>query len=117
MTKKQLKKLVLESYTGNNLNEKTVEKIAGFLNRKELKQYIKALKLKENKMSVTISLPHNATTGEKSLVKNLFPAKKLIFKVDPSLILGFEVIDNDFMYNINLRNTLENLVTYVSSYD
>ncbi|MDE2590552.1 MAG: hypothetical protein KGL95_12915, partial [Patescibacteria group bacterium] len=57
MTKKQIKTLVVESYTRDQLDENKVNRIAKVLSRKDLKTYIRGLKLEEKKRVVTVALP------------------------------------------------------------
>lgn len=115
MTRKIIKKLVIASYTNNNLDSKKVDKIVGLLNRKELKAYIKAIKNYESAKSVTLVTPD--LTNDKSYadeLKKLFPDKKILFAKDKSLLAGIRIIDNDTIYDFNLENTLQNLVSYIN---
>lgn len=120
MTKKQIDKLVLESFTGNNLNLKKVEKVALQISRKDLKSYIRALKDWQRRNSIDI-----IATNEKykknlnhEMVKKIFPKKKIIYSIDPTLITGMRIVDADMVYDFNLKNTLENIVEHIrSQYD
>ncbi len=117
MVKKYVKQLALASYTKNELDSKKVKKIVGFLNKNNLKQYIKELKLLENRKTITILSPSfNKKTEEviKKQFAKAFPDKKIIVNSDPSLILGVKVIENDLIYDLSLRNTLDNLSIYIN---
>ncbi|MBI4084867.1 MAG: hypothetical protein HY431_03090 [Candidatus Levybacteria bacterium] len=113
MTKKFLQQLVLASYTNDQLDQITVNKIASFLHRGELKDYIRALKTNERKRSVVITsvLPLNREEEEK--MKQVYPDKKIIILSDPSLLLGLRIQDNDTIYQLNLRDSLERIREYV----
>src|SRR3972149_10838978 len=113
MKKKQIKKLAITSYTKGELDYKKVKKNIKFLNRSELKLYIKAIKNYENIKTITVFVPSIA--GKKNILKDLkkiFPKKRIIFKKDESLIAGIRIIDNDIVYDTNIKNTLENLVYF-----
>ncbi|MFH1833102.1 MAG: hypothetical protein ABH816_02945 [Candidatus Levyibacteriota bacterium] len=113
MTKKHIKKLILESYTKNNLDQKKVERIAERLTRKELKHYIKALKNLELQRSVIVSSPRPLKGENIKNLKNMFGSKKIIYNLDPNLILGMRIQDNDILYEMDLKNTLDDLAKYI----
>lgn len=113
MTKKQLNQLVLYSYDNKVLNPKKVEAIAKTLKRRELKQYIKALKNWENKISVGVFLPYLPKQKEEKMLKKLFPDKKLVYNLDPSLILGLKIIDNDNVYETSLKDNFNRLLSHL----
>lgn len=113
MTKRQLNKLALESYSQNALDPKKVEKIVKTLKRKELKLYIRILKNLESQRSIIISLPKPPKEKNKKILAAIYPDKKIVYDVDPSLILGMKVTDKDMVYQMNLKNTLNNLVSYL----
>lgn len=116
MTSKLIKKLVLSSYTKNKLDDKKVFKIAGSLKRSELKQYIKGIKNSENSRTVTILTPQSPIREDfLKRVKNMFPDKQIVVKKDDSLIAGIKIIDNDTIYDFNMQNMLENLVSYINA--
>ena len=112
MTHKQIDKLVLESYTGEDISAKRVEKITCGISRKDLKMYIRALKNWERKTSVEILIPDEKYKKNinLSMIKSLFPKKKIKYTIDSSLITGIKIINQDMVYDFNLKNTLENIV-------
>ncbi|MCL5439047.1 MAG: hypothetical protein M1268_03590 [Patescibacteria group bacterium] len=114
MTKKQFRLLAEASYTKNKLDSKKVEKIVKLLPRKDTKMYIKALKNKENKTTVSITLPRQPKKQIEKLFKNMYPNKKIIYNIDSSLIVGVKVIDNDLVYEENLKDTLRQIADFVS---
>lgn len=117
MNKKQIKQLAAESYKGINLDPVKAEKISNLLKREDLKQYIKFLKDFERKNSVIVTLPKEPNTQDQKVFKNLFPDKKILYNVDKSLVLGARIIDNDIVYETSVKNTLDNLLNHISTYD
>jgi len=113
MTKKFLQQLVLASYTKDELDQAKINKIASLLDRGELKDYIRALKVNERKRSVVIisALPLSKNDEEK--MKQIYPHKKIITLADPSLLLGLRIQDNDTIYQLNLHDSLERIREYV----
>lgn len=117
MTRKYIKKLSLASYTKNELDSKKVKRIAGFLTRNNLKQYIKELKLLENQKTITILTPSVGKTAQNNIKKKfakIYADKKIIIEDDPSLLLGVKVVDNDLIYDLSLKNTLDNLTMHIN---
>lgn len=115
MKKKQLKELVKVSYKGNNLVEENVEKIGGSLSRKELKKYIKALKDWEKKITVVVTMSKAPTTDERNKIENFFNDKKIVYEIDPSLIAGIKIVNNDeWVYDLNVKNSLERMIEEIS---
>lgn len=117
MTKKQIKNIVLESYNNEMLDEKKVEHVARILQRGELKEYIRELKAYEKKKSLVVSIPYNPIEKEKEKFQKLFPNKKIVYIIDPSLLLGAKIINDDYVHGLNVKNTLDNLVTYIDDYE
>jgi len=115
MTKKIIKKLALESYTNGNLDSKKVDKISTYLERSDLKIYIKAIKNYENSRTVILLSP--TLSVKTDLIKEigkLFPVKKIVIKKDEALIAGIRIINGDSVYDFNIQNTLKNLVSYAN---
>lgn len=109
MNKKNIKKLVQASYNKKNLDIKNINKIASLLKRADLKRYIKALKTNEIKSTVFIEMPKIYKDGYHNFFKKKFPDKKIVYSVNPSLLLGVKIIDLDTVYEMNLSNVLNNL--------
>lgn len=115
MTKKIIKKLAVESYTKESLDSKKVDRIVKQLGKSDLKLYIKAIKNYESNKTVILLLP--SISDKTSLikeVKKLFPQKRIVIKIDESIIAGIRIIDGDNIYDFNLQNTLENLVSHIN---
>lgn len=110
-----LNQLMISSFKNMYLDKQKVFKIAKYLKRSELKQYIKALIAQEKAITVRIVLPQEIKQQNKVLFSKIFEDKKLIFDADPSLIIGLKVVNNDLVYDLSLLNTLKNLASYISS--
>lgn len=109
---KKIKELVLASLTANSLDPKKIEEIAGYLERKNLKLYIRALKNWQRQRNVIVTLPKLADKESQNNLKKIFPDKQIINEIDPSLLIGINIIDCDLVYNLSLKNQLEDIVSY-----
>lgn len=117
MERKVLLELVQRSYTKGELDEDTVKRIAALLPRKTLKAYIKALKFFEKKRTVTIAVSSTSVLDEKELM-HYFPNKKVEMILDPSLLAGLHIEQDDIVYDYNLKQRLEQAVQEtVENYD
>lgn len=114
MTKRLLQQLVLVSYDNNKLDPEKVDEIAKRLDKRDLKAYIRALKLMEQQKKVYVALP-SASVYNKSRkdLASSFPEKELVFEEDPSLLLGIRLIDNDMVYEVSLENKLKKILDEV----
>ena len=116
MNSKKINKLIAVSYKNNSLDRKKVNKIASLISKHDLKKYINGLKLEEKKKNLIISSP----IDNQDLIKfdKLFPNKKIIFKKDPSLMLGMRIVNNDIVYEFTLKNSLDKILNYIEqNYD
>ncbi len=79
MKKKQIEQLVLQSYSGENLDIKRVEKLTSQISRRDLKMYIRALKNWGTKHSVEIFISEAKYRNYLKLatIKTAFPKKKV----------------------------------------
>ncbi len=112
MKRQTLKQMVIGSYSDGELDARKINKIADLLTKKELRLYIKALKNweRENKIIVEV-----ASKGGFDLdgIQELFPDKKLVVTVDPSLLLGMRLYNNDDIFEMSLKNTLEKVTEHI----
>ena len=116
MTKRLIKKLATASFTNENLSFTKINRIVKFLNRSELKAYIKDVK--NYRDSKTIILITSKLLEKDRLIKDLnklFPDKKILLKEDKSLIAGIKIINKDIIYESNIKNTLQNLVSFINN--
>lgn len=120
MQTKKIKKLAEMTYSGNKINEKIVKLASGKLKKSELKVYLKSLKNMQKKKVLKVYVPSKKLISrdiENRLVK-FFKNKELNFIEDKSLIAGIRVVDNDMIYELNLKDSFENLIEYIQrSYD
>lgn len=116
MDNKLIKKLAKASYIDSRVDEKKVERIAPNLNRKQLKEYIKALKNLESKFTVYIDHSSELRGNIKKEIEELFPNKRAIFRKNEDLIMGIKITENDIVGNINLRNSLDQITKYFEKY-
>jgi F0F1-type ATP synthase delta subunit len=109
MTKKFINKLVSASYKKDELDSESVKKIASLLSRRDLKAYIRSLKLSEKARAISLVLPMKSVYN-KTTFEALFQGKQITVSEDPSLLLGLKIIDNDMVYDMTLKDRLENFV-------
>lgn len=106
MTKRQIKKLAEQSY--KQLDEKKIEKITSLLSRKDLKEYVRQLRLLVKAQQVIIALPNlKSYNTNNNFFEDLFKGKQIIYQEDPSLLLGAQITDNDMVYDLSLKSRLE----------
>jgi hypothetical protein len=107
-----IQKLVVVSYTDGDLNAEIVEKIAPRLTRTQLKSYIHCLKDAEKRSTVIVESSSDIRTRDVEELHKLF-GKKIKARTNPDLLLGLRITDNDDVYNMNLKNSLERITDYV----
>jgi F0F1-type ATP synthase delta subunit len=117
VTNKHLKALIQKSYNGEQLEENVVRAIADQLNRKMLKSYIRLLKKEEKKRVVLVTTPRPLTEEERAKVAELFPKKRVIENIEPKMISGIKLIENDQEYEMNLNQTFHDIIRFVSKND
>lgn len=118
MSKKQIKILAIKSYTRGNLDPKKVEGISKLLTRADLKNYLRALKTIEANKKVYVFVPSLEKFKKEDLKKafgKMFPQKKIVYDEDSSLMVGIKVINNDQIFEFNLKNTLDDLSSYLEN--
>lgn len=111
MNKNKFLRLALASYNGKYLDEKKVNRFSSILSRSDLKKYINALSSLENRKKLIVSAP-SEDFDEKAFEK-LFPNKRIVFRKNPSLLLGVSIIDNDIEYEFSLKNLFDKILTYI----
>ena len=114
---KKVKALVTASYTNDRLDEKSVQIVADNVDRRMLKQYINLLKQVENKKVIFVTTPKPLTSIDREKVSALFPKKKMLENIDPSMISGIKIVQNDEEYEINLNRTFHDIIRLVSTND
>lgn len=115
--KKQLEELVQASYKDGQLDEETVKKIADKLNRSMLKMYISILKQEEKKKMVFVTTPKPLSTKDRGKIESLFPKKKIVEEIDPAMIGGIKVVENDEAFEMDLNRTFRDIIRFVNNND
>jgi len=113
MNTKTIKNLASASYTRNSLDLKKINRITKHLTKVELKQFIKELKIIENKKKVHVFLANPASLAVKKQLKKLYPGKDVIFKEDKTLIAGIKIIDSDLVLEQNIKNNFNKIVNHI----
>lgn len=107
MSKKLLKKLIDYSYKKNILIAKNVDNVVKLFKRSDLKHYIEALKIHERKLTVFIDVPIDLKIKDK--FRKIFPNKKIAWNIDTTLMLGTRILDDDMLFEMNLKNSLDTI--------
>nr|MBI5455577.1 hypothetical protein [Candidatus Levybacteria bacterium] len=116
MTKKQIKKLISASYIKNNLDSARVNRISKQLTRQELKLFIKLLKNYDQSKTVTLLVSSILASNEiVKQIKKMYSDKNVVIKEDKSLVAGIRLIDNDTIYDVNIKNSLNEMVSFIKN--
>ncbi len=113
MNKKKIKQLADISFVNKKLNTDTVEKITEKLNSKEFREYIKALKRVLAKTNVYIESASELDAKDKKSFEELYKNKTLVFRINPELIMGIRIIEDDMVYNLNIENSIIQIKDYL----
>jgi hypothetical protein len=113
MDKRFIKELAGASYDKNGLDAAKVEKIASHLSKKELKEYVKQLRIQQKLLTIYVEVPQLDSAYEKQL-QEVFPDKKIEITVNPDLLLGMRIQNNDDIFELSLKNTLESLGAHIT---
>jgi len=114
MNKTQLKKLAILSYKNNIIDVKKVEKIVKLLKKSELREYVKYLKTIEKTKTLKVILPNNNNQKEcEKMLKIMYKKKNINVDYDENMIVGLKIIDNDLIYEYNLKDTLNKISNYI----
>ncbi len=113
MNIKDIKNLASSSFTKGNLDEKKVSRITKALNRSDLRKYINALKLIAQKSTVKVWTSTNLDKKTQESLKSLFKGKKIQTLKDEDLLAGIKIQDFDNIYDLNIKNTLNTMVSHI----
>ncbi len=113
MSTRDIKKLASFSFTKGELDESKVEKIAKKLSKSDLREYIKALKLINDKNTVKVWSSTKLDRNAQESIKKMFKGKKIQLLEDKELIAGVRIEDYDNIYELNLKDSLNSMVDYV----
>lgn|SRR3972149_7801999 len=115
MNNKLIKKLAWSCFEKGVLDEVKVLKVAKYLNKKQLRAFVKNLKLIDKQNTVTVFVSNKKLNKLlKKQVDEIFKGKKIIVKEDKELIAGIRIEDFDNTYELNLKNTIANIVNYIN---
>ncbi len=119
MNKRLIKTLVLNSYKNNKLDSNTVATVIDLLKKRKLiKEYIRELKREEKRRSIFITTPYQLSREEYDNLTKAYPNKKIMADIDPNLILGARITRGDLTYELDIKDTLENLISHIKeTYD
>lgn len=112
MTKRQVKLLAKSSFLKNKLDSKRVLRISARMKRRELREYVRAIKAIEAENRITIFVPSLSQFKKSDIAEltKLYKGKEIIYKEDPTLMVGIKILNNDLVSDFNLKNSLENIV-------
>ncbi len=109
-----IKKIVSASFDKKNmLDETQVDAIAMHLTRKDLKEYIRALKLLEKRKQLFVDTSFVPTVEQEEILRDQFIGKDIVFRCNPDLIFGIKITDNDIVYDMNLQRTLDAIEDFI----
>lgn len=117
MNKKLLKQLILISYKNGEMDNAVISRIAGKLTRSQLKIYIRALKNAEKLQNVYVDTSFPVTPEVSKELGTIFHDKKIIFRKNPSLIMGTQISSNDDVFDLSLKNSLDTIIESIENYD
>ncbi len=112
MNRQTLKQLVIESYSQGNLDAKKVNKISDLLSRDELRLYINALKNWDRQNKIVLQVPNESEFNLKDL-QDIFPGKKISLSLNPGLLMGMRLQNNDDVFEVSLKNTLDKITEHI----
>jgi len=116
MTKKEIEILAKESYTKDSLDEKKVFKFSSYMDRKNLKAYIRELKKIEQNHNVVIALVSQTSyNNAKDTLQQIFKDKHILFQEDPSLLAGIRIVNNDMIYEKSLQRSFETMIQTIEN--
>ena len=113
MNDKFIKKLAIASYTKETLDQSKINRIVKHLSKSELKNYIRNLKNLERQKTVYVYVSKVTSQIQDEFAK-MFKDKKVIVKEDRSLIAGVKVVNNDIIFEQNIKNNMDNLIGFIS---
>lgn len=114
MDNKDIAKLAEISYIDNRLDGDRVSRIVKHLSRPELREYFRALKRQERKLVVYVDSNFELSAGEKKKFEELYPGRRVIFRIDESLVFGVRITEDDIVTNLNMKSSLEALKGYLN---
>lgn len=91
------------------LSLEKVQQYTKNMNRSRLKQCICEFKNFVQNTSVFIDSSKELSIKNKDILSKFFKNKKIVYRIDPNLILGLKITDKDMVYSFDLSSRLQNL--------
>jgi F0F1-type ATP synthase delta subunit len=110
MNKKLLKQLIIISYKNGELDNSVISQIVERLTRAQLKNA-------EKMQNVYIEAPFPIQKDTFDQFDDLFTDKKIVFKENPSLLVGTRITYNDDVFDLSLKNSLDSIIDSIENYD
>lgn len=106
LSKKILAKIVQASKEKKHISQNHVTMIAQSMSRSQLKQFIKALQNDMLQNTVYVDTAAPLSDNGQDQFQNQYPNKNVVFSVNPQIILGCRVTNNDLVYEGDLKSRL-----------
>ena len=75
------------------------------------------LKNTEKMRNIYVESPFGIEKDTMKDLKQMFPDKKIISEINPSLIAGTKITYNDDVFQMNLKNSLDTIINNIENYD
>ncbi len=77
--------------------------------------YVRTLKNWERKRSVDIIIADEKYKKnlKVSMIKKVFPNKEVRYSADSTLVAGVRIVNQDMVYDFNLKSTLDDIVEHI----
>ncbi len=100
-----------KSFIKDSLDQEKINSFVKSFSKTDLKIYIKNLKNIHSQKIVRVSVPSvEGLEDVKKYFIKIYPDKKIMVEVDPSLINGVRVVDYDNEYEFSLKNIWEGAI-------
>lgn len=107
--KKISQELISACCDNDCLSLEKVQQYTKNMNRSRLKQCICEFRNFVQKTSVFIDTPKELSIKDKDTLSSFFKGKKIVYRTDPSLILGLKITDKDIVHSFDLSSRLQSL--------
>ncbi len=107
---KLIKQLAKASFDNNSLNENKIKIVSSKLKRKDLRSYLRALKILDQENTLFVSMPITDDEKVKNALQIRFPNKKIVYTLNKDLLAGIKIVNNDLLYDFTLQGKIERLI-------
>ncbi len=115
ISKKLLTKFVEASKEKKQISQNRVTMIANSMNRSQLKQFIKALQNDMLSSTVYVDTAFPLSKIGQNQFENMYEQKDVVFSVNPQILLGCKVTNNDLVYEGDLKSRLTEILEGVKN--